>query len=98
MYNPCTSKYTKGIIKDIENYLEFTNNSITTIDTLDLCHLVGAIKQRDRKIKSLQTDNFRLSTKCDNALEILKTTNESIPKLPDYKIIELAIDALERGK
>lgn len=40
-YKPFTTEYTYQIIDDIKEYLEETNKDQTTLDTLDLCHLIG---------------------------------------------------------
>lgn len=44
-YKPFTNDNTKEIIKEIKDNLPNINKSIISIDTLDLCHLIGEIER-----------------------------------------------------
>ena len=53
-YKPFTTKYTWEIIDDIKEYLKETNKDQTTLDTLDLCHLIGEIERLHSIIKEVR--------------------------------------------
>ncbi len=53
-YKPFTTNYTPQIIKDIKEYLEETNEDQTTLDTLDLCHLIGEIERLNNNWNKLK--------------------------------------------
>lgn len=57
MYNLIYNENTVDIIKDIEEYLGRTKESLTRIDTLDLCHLIGYIRYLEKKL-----DNIKYNT------------------------------------
>ena len=53
-YKPFTTEYTYQIIDDIKEYLEETNKDQTTLDTLDLCHLIGETERLNNIINELE--------------------------------------------
>ena len=53
-YKPFTTNYTWQIINDIKEYLEETNKDQTTLDTLDLCHLIGEIERLNNIINNFE--------------------------------------------
>ena len=53
-YKPFTTEYTWQIIDDIKEYLEETNKDQTTLDTLDLCHLIGETERLNNIINELE--------------------------------------------
>jgi hypothetical protein len=55
-YNPFTTDYTPLIIDDMKEYLKRINNSEATIDTLDLCHLIGEIERLHYIIKEVREE------------------------------------------
>ena len=55
-YKPFTTKYTWEIIDDIKEYLKETNKEQTTLDTLDLCHLIGEIERLNNIINEIEKD------------------------------------------
>lgn len=57
MYKLIYNENTVDIIKDIEEYLSRTKESLTRIDTLDLCHLIGYIRHLEKKL-----DNIKYNT------------------------------------
>lgn len=57
MYKLIYNENTVDIIKDIEEYLGRTKESLTRIDTLDLCHLIGYIRYLEKKL-----DNIKYNT------------------------------------
>lgn len=42
-YEPIYNENSDELINDIREYIGKTNNDITNIDTLDICHLLGKI-------------------------------------------------------
>ena len=63
-YKPFTTNYTWQIIDDIKEYLEETNKDQTTLDTLDLCHLIGEIEELKELVIALwHNDNARFLNK-----------------------------------
>lgn len=59
-YRPITSRYTPEIINDLEKYLESTDNTQTTIDTLDLCHLLGEIERLNDVVNKIYAEKLKL--------------------------------------
>lgn len=57
MYKLIYNENTIDIVKDIEDYLARTKESLTRIDTLDLCHLIGYIRYLEKKL-----DNIKYNT------------------------------------
>ena len=73
-YKPISNKYTPIIIQEFRDWLNETRDSQTTIDTLDICHLLGEI---DRLTKELQKEkNIRqeainyITDHCDYYVDI----------------------------
>lgn len=70
MYKLIYNENTVDIIKDIEEYLGRTKESLTRIDTLDLCHLIGYIRYLEKKL-----DNIKYNTSLLEGYEdLLKLT------------------------
>ena len=60
-YKPFTTEYTLQIIDDIKEYLEETNKDQTTLDTLDLCHLIGEIEKLNNRNRELFAEKNKLN-------------------------------------
>lgn len=73
-YKPFTTKYTRQIIDDIKEYLKTTNKDETTLDTLDLCHLIGEIERLNNIInKTIKyCDNSRVTLKSQYFINVVK--------------------------
>lgn len=81
-YKPFTTNSTSMIIDDIRQYLLQTSNDQTTIDTLDLCHLIGEIERVNKNNKdgiefierylNLNLEAFDTKGLLNKLLEILK--------------------------
>lgn len=68
-YKPFTTNYTWQIIDDIKEYLKETNKDQTTLDTLDLCHLIGEIEELNDRNRELFNKNKQLKKEL-HALQI----------------------------
>ena len=77
-YKPFTTKYTWPIIDDIKEYLEETNEDQTTLDTLDLCHLIGEIEKLNDKNRELFNKNKQLKSQLQQKENIIKEVRERL--------------------
>ena len=73
-YELIYNKYTKQVVSDLKDYLSRTKESITYIDTLDLCHLIGCIEHLEDKLSNIIRE-----------IELLKTQE----KLINFKIEDI---------
>ena len=75
-YKPFTTYYTWQIIDNIKEYLEETNKDQTTLDTLDLCHLIGEIEELNNRNRELFAEKNKLNNiigeATDRAIHIQK--------------------------
>lgn len=85
-YKIFTSNYTDNIIKDIKFYVLHTYKSITKIETLDLCHLLGKIEEQDKEIKRLWKRNEEVYKEVRDYAYCLYATSEE--KVIARRIIE----------
>jgi prefoldin subunit 5 len=77
-YKPFTTEYTYQIIDDIKEYLEETNKDQTTLDTLDLCHLIGEIERLNKQIEEYQKTLDETISKKIDLENIIKEVREYI--------------------
>lgn len=77
-YKPFTTEYTWKIIDDIKEYLEETNKDQTTLDTLDLFHLIGEIEELNDKNRELFNKNKQLKTQLQQKENIIKEVREKL--------------------
>lgn len=89
-YRPFTNRHTKHIVQTIKENIEFCNIDQITIDTLDICHLIGRIEQLEDKNYKLRIKNKKSNKRIDDAIEYIKTHNvigtnkEYIPREFEY--------------
>jgi len=80
-YKPFTTYYTWQIIDDIKEYLEETNKDQTTLDTLDLCHLIGEIEELNDRNRELFNKNKQLKSQLQQKENIIKEVREYMKKI-----------------
>ncbi len=80
-YKPFTTEYTWQIIDDIKEYLEETNKDQTTLDTLDLCHLIGEIEKTNDRSRELFNENKQLKFQLQQKENIIKEAKEYVYKM-----------------
>ena len=59
-YKPITNQYSMLIVNNIKDYLKTTNKNRITIDTLDICHLIGIIDkliEENKEIRAIQKED-----------------------------------------
>lgn len=87
-YEIFTTKYTPQIIDDVKEYLKETNKEQTTLDTLDLCHLVGEIERLNNIINELEVflkEGTELVTGCGITKEYIYAYENALDKLQELK-------------
>jgi len=75
-YEPFTTNYTPKIIQAIKDTIVTTEKDQLTIDTLDLCHLIGEIERLKEIIRQLDIKNLELTTIIKEVREYIEENQE----------------------
>ena len=84
-YKPFTTEYTWQIIDDIKEYLEETNKDQTTLDTLDLSHLIGEIERLNNIINKL---NYGIKELDDMFYETFRISQNGYYSISEWELKE----------
>lgn len=88
-YEPFYNENSDELINDIRNFLKITTEDQITIDTLDICHLLGKIDNLQEENKEILTKWLKLNQLIDNKEDYITNLEEKVDDLEN--ILENAV-------